>query len=209
MASNNNRLMTFELLDRMEMMISEAKTIPLYKRIMLEKEEFASLMRRLEESIPADLQKAKAIIEQEETILNESNRIASETTQKANREAQEAIDNARNQAQILTTNAQNQANDTLRSATDQANAMVTDAQNQASAMIANAQAQAQQMVADSEIIARAQAEAQEMLENAHRDCDAYSARVHGAVNQMMENADIALAQQLDALRAMRNDFANQ
>ena len=157
MANNNNRLMTFELLDRMDLMISEAKTIPIYKRIMLEKEEFTSLMRRLEESIPADLQKAKAIIEQEETILSESNRIASETTQKANREAQEAIDNAKNQAQIMTTNAQNQANDTMRTATEQANAMVADAQNRANAMIADAQAQAQQMVADSEIVARAQA----------------------------------------------------
>ena len=209
MANNSNRLMTFELLDRMDLMISEAKTIPLYKRIMLEKEEFSSLMRRLEESIPADLQKAKAIIEQEETILNESNRIASETTQKANQEAKTTVDSARAQADEMVNDAQTRAGDTLRTASDQANAMVADAQNRANAMIADAQAQAQQMVADSEIVARAQAEAQEILDNAHRDCEAYSARMHGAVGQMMENADMALAQQLDALRALRQEFSNQ
>ncbi len=205
--ASSNRLMTFELLDRMTMMISNAKTIPLYNRIMLEKEEFTSLMRRLEESIPADLQKARAIIEQEEQILTESNKIASDTTQKANQEAQTTVENAKAQAQSLLSDAQNRANDTMRSATDQANAMMADAQGRANALVADAQAQAQQMVADSEIIARAQAEAQEMLESAHRDCDEYSARMHDAVSQMMEQADMGLAQQLDALRALRQNFS--
>ena len=153
---SSSKLMAFELLDRMAMMVSNAKTIPLYNRIMLEKEEFSSLMRRLEESIPTDLQKAKAIIEQEETILSESNRIAEETTQKANQEAQTNLDNARNQAQTMVTDAQNQANETIRSATDQANAMLADAQARANALVADAQARAQQMVSESEIIARAQ-----------------------------------------------------
>ena len=47
MSSNENRLMTFELLDRMNMMLADAKTIPLYNRIMLKKEDFSELMRRL------------------------------------------------------------------------------------------------------------------------------------------------------------------
>ena len=47
---STNRLMTFELLDRMEQLLSEAKAIPLTKKFMLDKEEFSSLMRRLEES---------------------------------------------------------------------------------------------------------------------------------------------------------------
>ena len=205
--SSNNRLMTFELLDRMEMLLSSAKNIPLTNRIMLEKEELASLMRRLEESIPSDLQKAKAIIAEEEKILEESNRMASETTRKANQEAQSTVNSAKNQAQILVTDAQTRAGDTLRTATDQANAMVADAQARANAMVADAQARAQQMVADSEIIARAQAEAQEMLESAHRDCEAYSARMRDAVNQMMEQADAGLAQQLDSLRALRQGFS--
>ena len=208
MASNSNRMMTFEVLDRMQMIISNAKNIPLSKRIMLEKEEITSLMRRLEESIPADLQKAKAIIEQEETILNESNRIASETTQKANQEAQNTVDSARAKADEMVNDAQTRAGDTMRTATDQANAMVADAQNRANAMIADAQARAQQLVADSEIIARAQAEAQEMLERTHRECDDYSAQIHSAVSQLISRADAGLMQQLDSLRALTQDLNN-
>lgn len=184
--SSSKRLMTFELLEQMAITISKATTIPIFNRILLDKEEFSSLMRRLEESIPADLQKARTIIEQEEQILDESNKIASETTQKASSEAQATIADAKTQA----------------------SAMVNDAQARANAMIADAQAQAQQMVADSEITARAQAEAQEMLENTHRECDDFTARMHDAVGQMMEQADIGLSQQLDALRAMRQQFTN-
>ena len=76
-------------------------------------------------------------------------------------------------------------------------------------MIADAQARAQQLVADSEIIARAQAEAQEMLESTHRECEDYSNRVRGAIAQMMDQADRGLAQQLDSLRGLRQDLANQ
>ena len=206
--SSSKRLMTFELLEQMAITISKATTIPIFNRILLDKEEFSSLMRRLEESIPADLQKARTIIEQEEQILNESNKIASETTQKASSEAQATIADAKTQASAMVNDAQARANETMRSATDQANAMVNDAQARANAMIADAQAQAQQMVADSEITARAQAEAQEMLENTHRECDDFTARMHDAVGQMMEQADIGLSQQLDALRAMRQQFTN-
>ena len=85
--------------------------------------------------------------------------------------------------------------------------MLADAQARANALVADAQARAQQMVSDSEIVARAQAEAQEMLESAHRECEEYSAQVQSTVNQLMENADAALAQQLDSLRAMRQELA--
>ena len=47
----------------------------------------------------------------------------------------------------------------------------------------------------------------EMLEAAHREGEDYSLRVHGAVSQMMEHADASLSQQLDALRALRQELA--
>ena len=184
---STNRLMTFELLDRMEQVLSEAKAIPLTKKFMLDKEEFSSLMRRLEESIPVDVQNAKTIIDQEENIISESNRIAEETTRNANAEAQSTVENAKQEA----------------------NAMVADAQTRANALVADAQARAAQMVADSEIVARAQAEAQEMLESAHRDCEAYTARVHDSINQLMEQLDMSMSQQADAVRALRQQYAGQ
>ena len=96
--ASSKRLMTFELLDRMSMLISGATTIPLFNKLMLDKEEFSSLMRRLEETIPPDLQSARAIIDQEERILSDSKKIAEETTASASKEAQTTISNAQTQA---------------------------------------------------------------------------------------------------------------
>ena len=214
------KMMTFELLDRMDSILATARTIPIYNRVMLEKEEFTGLMRRLQESIPADLQNARKIVEQEEQIINASNqeaeatraqaaKEASDTVTKANQEARATVDSANAQANATLTDAQNQAGETIRSAADQANAMIADAQARANALVADAQARAQQLVSESEIIARAQAEAQELLDATHRDCDELTARVNAAMANLMDQADLGLSQQLDALRALRQGLSGQ
>ena len=48
------KMMTFELLDRMDTILTTAKGIPFTKKVMVEKEEFTDLMRRLQESIPEE-----------------------------------------------------------------------------------------------------------------------------------------------------------
>lgn len=204
---SNVSLQVFDILDRMEKMVTSARNIPLSGKIMLEKEEFSGLMRRLRDSVPVDLQSAKQLLEQQDTILSESRRQAEETTRDATQKATSMLEDATQKANAMVTDAANQANSKITDATNQANAMVADAQALANATVADAQAQARQMVSESEIVARAQAEAQELLESAHRECDAYSAQVQDTVNQLMENADAALVQQLDSLRAMRQDLS--
>lgn len=196
----------FDLLGRMEKMVSNARGIPLSGKIMLEKEEFTALVRHLRDCIPVDLQTAKQVLEQEEAILSDSRRQAEETKQDATNKANRMLESATQQANAMVNDAADKANTKVSDATNQANAIVADAQALANATVADAQARARQMVSDSEIVARAQAEAQEMLESAHRECDAYSAQVQETVHQLLENADAALSQQLDSLRAMRQDL---
>lgn len=214
---SSTKLMTFELIDRLNLLVTGARTVPLTNRIMADKEELLSLLKRLEDSIPGDVQQAKQLLEVEAQILEESrkeaeatvnsaNSQAKNTVDSANAQAKATVDSANQQAQSTMADAQARAAETLRSATDQANAMLADAQARANAIVADAQARAQQLVAESEIIARAQAEAQEMLEAAHRECEDYSTRVHGAVARMVEHADISLSQQLDALRTLRQEI---
>ena len=182
---SSTKLSTFEILDRMNLMVSNAKTFPLSNRLMLDREELSALLRRLEDSIPNDLQQARKLLAVEQQIIDESRRQADSAMKEAGENAKQTVEKANNQA----------------------NAMLADAQARAAAIIADAQARAQHMVADSEIIARAQAEAQEMLESAHRECEEYSMRVHGSVSQMLEQADDGLARQLDALRALRQEIS--
>lgn len=201
------KLSTFELIDRINLLVNSARTIPLSGKMMLDRDEMSDLLRRLEESIPQDLQQAKQLLAVEQQIIDESRRQAETTVREANQNAKTTVENATNQANSMLQDAKNRAGETLRGATDQANALMADAQARANALVADAQTRAQQMVADSEIVARAQAEAQEMLEAAHREGEDYSLRVHGAVSQMMEHADASLSQQLDALRALRQEIA--
>lgn len=214
---SSTKLMTFELIDRLSLIVNNTKPLPLTNRIMVDKEEMSNLLKRLEESIPGDVKQARQILEVEAQILDESRKEADSTVKTANSQAQATIESANSQAkatvesanqqaQSTVAEAQARASETLRSVTDQANAMMADAQARANALVADAQARAQQLVAESEIIARAQAEAQEMLESAHRECEDYTTRVHGAVAQMLEHADISLSQQLDALRTLRQEI---
>lgn len=203
---SSTKLMTFELIDRLNLLVSGARTIPLSNRVMVDKDELLRLMQQLEQSIPNDLQQARQLLAVEQQIIDESRRQADDTTKEANQKARTTVDSANSQAQATLADANSRASETMRTATDQANAMVADARNRANAVLADAQTRAQQMVADSEIIARAQAEAQELLESAHRECEDYTMRVHGAVAQMMEQADAGLSQQLDALRALRQEI---
>ncbi|MBE5787200.1 MAG: hypothetical protein E7324_06625 [Clostridiales bacterium] len=205
---SNTKLVSFELIDRLILMVEQAKGIPLTNKIFVEKEESMSLLRRLEDSIPADLKQARELLALEKQIIDESNRQAEKTVNDANQQAQATVESANQQAQATVNDAQARASETLRSASDQANAMIADAQARANATIADAQARAQKMVSESEIIARAQAEAQEMLEATRRECEDYAARVHASMNHLMEMADAGLAQQLDALRALRQDVAS-
>lgn len=204
---SSTKLSTFEILDRMNLMVSSAKTFPLSNRLMLDREELSALLRRLEDSIPNDLQQARKLLAVEQQIIDESRRQADSAMKEAGESAKQTVEKANNQANATLADAQARAAETLRTSTDQANAMLADAQARAAAIIADAQARAQHMVADSEIIARAQAEAQEMLESAHRECEEYSMRVHGSVSQMLEQADDGLARQLDALRALRQEIS--
>ncbi len=204
-----NKLLTFELIDRISIMVSNARTIPLSGKIMLEKEELLSMIQALSDNLSADMKKAQQLLAMEEKILTESNKQAEATLREANATARATIDGANNKAQAAASDSQARAAETIRQANEQANATVADAQARSQAMLADAQARAQQMVSDSEIVARAQAEAGEMIEDAHRKCDEYAAGMNNAVAQALDHADMALSQQLDQLRALRQGMTNR
>lgn len=216
---STTRLATFDLIDKLLIMTEQAKNIPLTNKMMIEREEVVNLLRRLYDTIPSDMKQARDLLAVEKQIIeesnlqaqrtvNEANTQAQNTVDSANAQAQNTVDSANKQAQATVADAQARASETLRSASDQANAMMADAQARANATISDAQAMAQKMVSESEIIARAQAEAQEMMESTHRECEDYTMRVRNAVNHLMEMADAGLSQQLDAMRALRQDIAS-
>ena len=73
---SSTKLMTFEFIDRLNLLVSGARTVPLTNKIMADKEELLNLLKRLEDSIPDDVQQAKRLLDVEEQILAESRKEA-------------------------------------------------------------------------------------------------------------------------------------
>ena len=119
---STTKLMTFELIDRLNLIIGNAKSIPLTNKLMVDKEEVASLLRRLEDSIPADLQQARQLLALEQQIIDESRRLADETTREANQSAKNTVDTANAQAKNTVDAANQQAESTIADAQARAHA---------------------------------------------------------------------------------------
>lgn len=202
-------LRTFELIDRLHMLINDARSIPLSGKLMIDREEITELARKLEESIPADVKTASQVLVKEKEIIDESRRQANEMTRTAEQNAKNTVDSANRQAQATTADATNKAAETVRVANEQAAAILSDAKNQHSAILQDAQNRANQMISEHEILARAQAEAQELRDRTQNDCDTYSRRVHEAVDAMLEQTDNSMVCQLDALRALRQQIVSE
>ncbi len=207
MSIPTQQLKTFDLIDRMRLLLSNSRAIPLTGKVAVDRDELDSLFEKLEKSIPNDLQQAREVLKVSEQMIEDSKKQAEETVNLANQQAQDTVNKANNQAASTVNQANASAVEIGRAASEQANAMIADAQARVQTMIADAQAQANLLVSESEIIARAQAEAQEMMDNTQRECEEYSMRIHGAVAQMVEQTDMAMAQQLDALRTLRQEIS--
>lgn len=210
---NDRKLSTYDLIDRLNLLISSSRTVPLSNWLLIDKSVISELSDEMTRGIPEDVETAKQVLDEKEEILAFSRHDADEMTRNARQSAQNAIDTADQQAkkmiadaQSALADAQKRAEEIVRAANDQAGAVIADAQRQHTAMLQDAQAQADRMVSDSEITARAQAEAQEILESARQECDAYTRRVTGAIGQLLEQADNGLARQLDDLRALRQSL---
>ena len=204
--ANTTKLKSMEYIDRLRLLLGASRAIPLTGKIAVDRDEMEKLFKKLDKSLPEDIIQAQEVLKVSQQMIDDSKKQAEEAVNIANQQATDTVNKANSQASATINQANANAVEIGRAASEQANAMIADAQARVQAMIADAQAQANQLVADSEILARAQAEAQEMLESTRRECEEYSMRMHGAVAQMVEHADMAMAQQLDALRSLRQEI---
>ena len=213
----DNRLTCSPMIDWLRISVRDGRLIPLTGKVVVDREEFLNKLQELDDNLPDDLKTAREYMadidrrlkeskEQAESLVNQANEQARNTVEQANKQAQDTVNQANQQATNTVNLANQQAQDVTRTANEQANAMLADAQARAQAILADAKAQADSLVAESEIVARATAQAQEMMDNTRRECDDYSMRMHASVNQMLEQADMALSQQLDSLRMLHQEM---
>ena len=205
---SNNEIGTPELVDRLQMLINDARSIPLSNKLLIDRDVILGLAQKLADSVPADVKKAAQIVEKENEIIDVSQKQANEKIRDAQQTAQTTIDNAKRDAETVKHNAEANAAETIRLAHEQADAILSSAHSEGNRILQDAQNRASQMVSEHEIVTRARAEAQELRDATQQECDDYSRRVHEALDGMMEQADNAMTRQLEDIRTLRQQMSS-
>ena len=206
-----------EVLDRLRLMVDEARGLPLSNKILLEKGDIASLLQKLDSALPEDVKRAKEVLDQQEQILTSSHQEADSARAEARQEAEKMVREATERAQKMLSDAeqtsqaqlndaQSRSSEMLVDATNRANGTLADAQQRAAAVVADAEERAKQMTDESTIMQAAREEAQKLLDSTRQDCDAYTRQVREALGKFLDDADNGLAAQLDGLRNCRQQM---
>jgi vacuolar-type H+-ATPase subunit H len=106
------------LIDKLDDLIHNAKTVPLTDTVRIEKEEIYDILDQMRASIPEEIKQARWIVKERTDMLAE-----------AKREAERLIQEARDKAEDIASNEE-----VVRIAHEQADAILTDAQVRAHEM---------------------------------------------------------------------------
>lgn len=113
---------TFELLDRIENLIKDARNVPFSSNIMLNQEEVLMLLGMVKDSLPGELRQSKWLVEQSRELLETAREQADNIIDDAQHEVQQMIDEHE-----ITQQARMYAQDTI----DEANATAAEIQDAA------------------------------------------------------------------------------
>lgn len=179
-------------LDQVEVMVDEARTVPLSPNVIVNKAAIVDLISQAREALPTDLVAADAVVADADAVLDRADAAAEITVQEANAKAKSIVDEARERADAM-----------LREATEESDRKVTRAQEEASQtrqrtqedverMLADASVQAAQMVSHETVLLTAQDEARRVLHEARTEAgdlrlgaDDYAATTLSQVNQVL------------------------
>lgn len=90
-ASDENKD-SFELLDRLDNLVADAKSVPFSSNCMVNREEVQMLIGLIRDSLPAQLRQSKWLIEQSRELLDTAREQADEIIDEAQHEVQQMID---------------------------------------------------------------------------------------------------------------------
>ena len=201
------RTEVFALADELTLLLKNAKKIPLTDTVMVNQAGTMDLIKRVIASYDPSLEAAQKIVDNEEHILADANRKAEETIQQSMAQAQGTVNESNNYAQSAKQGADAYAAATRKAAEDEASAMLADAQARVQHMIEDAKAQADELVSKTTVLARAEAQAQEILENANQHAQALRSQTRQELDGVIGHVDSTIANQLNELRAIRQNLA--
>jgi cell division septum initiation protein DivIVA len=158
----------YETVDELTSVIESARSVPMSGSCMVPRDHLLDLLDDLRESLPAEVHKAGAIVEQRTQILEqaqaEAERLTGESRSdadhllaQAERTREEMLGVARRQRDDLLARAQAEAEELITQAEAEAERVITEGRQQRDALIAQGRQQ------EAEIVAAAQAEHERLV----------------------------------------------
>lgn len=213
-------LMIYQLIDRLKLTVTNGKSVPFTKQVMLNREELDKLLGQMEASLGSDVQRAKEVLDLEGRLIGEAQQRVSDAeaayndlVARGNAEATGIVNQAHaDQQQILEkANADANAilvdaNARLADAQEQANMTVVQAEQQRSEILAEANARAEQLVDENEITTRARAKAEEILDEVQRKCTNLQNSVCTSLLQIISQTEEGIQGQIGVLNTLKESI---
>lgn len=162
----------------------------------------------LRDNIPDTVKKAAAIVQEEETIRNETEQKKNEILENASTQAQNMVNEASQHAQEIMDQANREANSLMDRATQEATARMEAANAETSRMISDAEKKAQQLVEEESIVRRARVECDELRENARQEAAELHKNTLDYMDSLLAETDRKLSELINNIRLERNEIRN-
>jgi len=162
----------------------------------------------LRDNLPDTVSKAAAIVEEEETIRNETEIKKKEILDTAASQAQMTINDANINAQQVIEQANREANALLERATQEATARVEASVSEANRLVEDAEQKARKMVEEESIVRRARVECEELRECARQEAADLHKNTLDYMDSLLAETDRKLSELINNIRLERNEIRN-
>lgn len=158
----------YETVDELTSVIENARSLPMSGSCMVPRDHLLDLLDDLRESLPAEVHKAGAIVEQRTQILEQAQAEAERMTGESRSDADHLLAQAERTREEMLGVARRQRDDLLARAQAEAEEMITQAEAEAERVIADGERQRDALIAqgraqEAEIVAAAQAEHERLV----------------------------------------------
>lgn len=162
----------------------------------------------LRNHLPDTVKKAAAIVQEEETIRNETESKRKEILENASAQAQNMVNEASQNAQQMMDQANQSASELMERANKEASARVEAAAAEATRLLEDAEKKAQQLVEEESIVRRARVECDELRESARQEAAELHKNTLDYMDSLLAETDRKLSELLNNIRLERNEIRN-
>lgn len=162
----------------------------------------------LKDNLPDTVEKAAAIVKEEETIRRETEQKRKELLEDAQLKSQNMLTEAGQKAQQLMEQANHESAAMLEKATQEANSRMEAAAAECRRMVEEAEKKAQQLVEEESIVRRARVECEELRESARQETAELHKNTLDYMDSLLAETDRKLSELINNIRLERNEIRN-